>query len=461
MAKHEIKDMTSGAPLKLILGFAVPMLLGLLFQQFYSMVDTIIVGKYLGVTALAAVGSTSSINFMIIGFCTGVCSGFSIPVAQKFGAGDHHGLRCFVANAAWLSVIFSVVMTLAVCFLCMDILRWMNTPDDIIQGAFDYIFIIFAGIPVTYLYNILAGIIRSLGDSKTPVYFLLLSSVINIFLDLFTIVVMGMGVEGAAYATVISQGVSGVLCLLYMRSRFHILKMTKEERKIDLGMMKILCGMGIPMGLQYSITAIGSVILQTAVNGLGSLYVAAVAAGSKVTMFFCCPFDALGATMATWAGQNVGAKKLDRVREGVKYASIIGCIYAVIAFGVLTLFGKTIALLFLDADEAATISNVFLFLIGNSAFYIPLVFVNVVRFAIQGMGFSKFAILAGVCEMAARTFAGICLIPIMGYPAACFTSPLAWIAADLFLIPAFRYCLRRLRNVFDGKENLETGEMLP
>ena len=166
MARNDIRDMTEGSPFQLILGFAVPMLLGLLFQQFYSMVDTIIVGKYLGVNALASVGSTSSINFMIIGFCTGVCSGFSIPVAQKFGAGDHHGLCCFVANAGWLSLIFSAVMTLVVCFLCMDILRWMNTPDDIIQGAYDYIFIIFAGIPVTYLYNILAGIIRSLGDSR-------------------------------------------------------------------------------------------------------------------------------------------------------------------------------------------------------------------------------------------------------------------------------------------------------
>ncbi len=265
--------MTTGSPFQLILGFAVPMLLGLLFQQFYSMVDTIIVGKYLGVSALASVGSTSSINFMIIGFCTGVCSGFSIPVAQKFGAGDHHGLRCFVANAGWLSLIFSVVMTLVVCFLCMDILRWMNTPDDIIQGAYDYIFIIFAGIPVTYLYNILAGIIRSLGDSRTPVYFLLLSSVINIFLDLFTILVMGMGVDGAAYATVISQAVSGVLCFFYMRAHFPILKMSEDETRFNLGMIKILCGIGIPMGLQYSITAIGSVILQTAVNGLGSLVV--------------------------------------------------------------------------------------------------------------------------------------------------------------------------------------------
>ena len=448
MAKSEIRDMTTGSPFRLILGFAVPMLMGLLFQQFYSMVDTIIVGKYLGVSALASVGSTSSINFMIIGFCTGVCSGFSIPVAQRFGAGDHHGLRCFVANAGWLSAIFSTVMTVIVCFLCMDILRWMDTPDDIIQGAYDYIFIIFAGIPVTYLYNILAGIIRSLGDSRTPVYFLLLSSVINIFLDLFTILVMGMGVEGAAYATVISQAISCVLCFLYMRSHFPILRMTREERKFNLRMAKILCGIGVPMGLQYSITAIGSVILQTAVNGLGSLYVAAISAGNKLTLFFTCPFDALGATMATWAGQNVGAGKIDRVKEGVKYALFIGCVYAVAAFVILTLFSKYLALLFLDADEVSTIGNVSLFLFGNSLFYIALVFVNVVRFSIQGMGFSTFAILAGVFEMFARTFAGMCLVPIFGYPAACFASPMAWIAADIFLVPAFLHCIKKLKKMF-------------
>lgn len=446
MAKSEIRDMTTGSPFRLILGFAVPMLMGLLFQQFYSMVDTIIVGKYLGVSALASVGSTSSINFMIIGFCTGVCSGFSIPVAQRFGAGDHHGLRCFVANAGWLSAIFSAVMTIIVCFLCMDILRWMDTPDDIIQGAYDYIFIIFAGIPVTYLYNILAGIIRSLGDSRTPVYFLLLSSVINIFLDLFTILVMGMGVEGAAYATVISQAISGVLCFLYMRSHFPILRMTREERKFNLRMAKILCGIGVPMGLQYSITAIGSVILQTAVNGLGSLYVAAISAGNKLTLFFTCPFEALGATMATWAGQNVGAGKIDRVKEGVKYALLIGCVYAVAAFVILTLFSKYLALLFLDADEVSTIGNVSLFLFGNSLFYIALVFVNVVRFSIQGMGFSTFAILAGVFEMFARTFAGMFLVSIFGYPAACFASPMAWIAADIFLVPAFLHCIKRLKS---------------
>lgn len=222
MAKKQTKDMTTGSPVKLILSFLIPMLFGLLFQQLYNMVDTIIVGKYLGVNALAAVGSTGSINFMIIGFCIGVCSGFAIPVAQKFGEKNEVALRRFVANGGWLSLIFSVTMTAVVCVLCRNILIWMNTPEDIIDGAYSYIIIIFMGIPATYLYNILSGIIRSLGDSTTPLFFLLVSSVMNIILDFFTILVLHMGVAGAAWATVISQGVSGILCLLYMRKKFTI-----------------------------------------------------------------------------------------------------------------------------------------------------------------------------------------------------------------------------------------------
>lgn len=448
MSKSEVKDLTEGSPLKLILGFAVPMLMGYLFQQFYNMVDTIIVGQCLGVTSLAAVGSTGSINFMINGFCIGASSGFSIPVAQKFGAGDYKGMRKFVANAMYLAAIFAVVMTAAVGILCMNILQWMNTPGDIIQGAYDYIFVIFMGIPVTYLYNLLAGIIRSLGDSKTPVYFLLLSSLLNIALDFFTILVLGMGVGGPALATVVSQGISAVLCLFYMIKKFPILRMDRDERKADGSMIKVLCAMGIPMGLQYSITAIGSVILQTAVNSLGSLAVAAVSTGSKISMFFCTPFDALGGTMATYAGQNVGAKKLDRVKKGMWTANFIGFAYAIAAFVVLLFGGKYLALLFMDAGETELIGQISTFLIGNSLFYIPLTMVNVVRFSIQGMGFSSFAILAGVCEMAARAFVGFFLVPVFGFLPACFASPLAWICADLFLIPAFYHCLKKLKILF-------------
>ncbi len=442
MAKGATKDMTEGPPLKLILGFFIPMLFGLLFQQLYNMADTIIVGKFLGVKALAAVGSTGSINFMIIGFCLGVCSGFAIPVAQKFGEKNMKALRRFVANSGWLAAIFAVVMTFAVCIFCRDILVLMQTPEDIIEGAYSYIFVIFLGIPATYLYNLLSCTIRSLGDSTTPLIFLVFSSVVNVLLDLFTILVLDMGVAGAGWATITAQAVSGILCLIYMRRKFTILKMDEEEWKPDRHYMKILCNMGIPMGLQYSITAIGSVILQTSVNSLGSMAVASVTAGSKISMFFCCPFDALGSTMATYGGQNVGARKLDRIDKGLKAGTLIGCIYAVAAFAVLLFMGQWVALMFVDPGETEILKNTQLFLIANSLFFIPLLGVNVVRFMIQGLGYPRLAILAGVCEMAARSFVGFCLVPLFGYLAVCIANPVAWIAADLFLIPAYRYVMK-------------------
>lgn len=458
MAKSTTKNMTQGNPTKLILGFALPMLLGYLFQQFYSMVDTIIVGQWLGVSSLAAVGSTGSINFMIIGFCMGVCSGFAIPVAQRFGSGDYSSLRKFVANSVWVSIVFAVIMTGLVCYFCMDILELMHTPADIIQEAYDYIFIIFLGIPVTYLYNLLSGIIRSLGDSRTPVYFLVLSSVMNILLDIVTISVWHMGVKGPAWATVISQAVSGILCLVYMIKKFEILRIKREEWVFERQYVRTLCSMGVPMGLQYSITAIGSVILQTAVNGLGSMAVAAVTAGNKVSIFFCCPYDALGGTMATYAGQNVGAKKLDRVHSGIKSATIIGILYSVVAFVVLVLFGKQLALLFLDANETGIIGQVYELLVIVSAFYILLTIVNVFRFCIQGMGFSTFAILAGVCEMVGRAVVGFGLVPYFGYTAVCFASPAAWVLADAFLIPAYFLCIKKLRVLLGDNKGIQQTE---
>ncbi len=447
MAKSVTKDMTQGSPIRLILQFCIPLFFGMLFQQFYNMMDTIIVGKFLGVQALASVGATGSINFMVIGFCMGVCNGFAIPVAQQFGAGDYHNLRKYVANSVWLAIVFAGVMTVAVCVLCRQILEWMNTPFDIMDGAYSYIFVIFLGIPVIYLYNLLSGIIRSLGDSKSPLFFLVLSSGLNIILDLALILVFDMGVAGAAWATVISQAVSGIACLIYIILRFEILKISKEEWRVDGRCVGTLCNMGIPMGLQYSITAIGSVILQTAVNGIGSMAVAAVAAGSKISMFFCCPFDAMGSTMATYAGQNVGAGKLDRVSKGVKSTCLLGLGYSLIAALILGLFGRTITLLFVNAGETEIIRHVTWFLWGNVAFFFPLALVNIVRFTIQGLGFSKFAILAGVAEMAARCLVALVFVPAFGYLAVCFASPVAWIFADFFLVPAYMYVMKRLQNM--------------
>lgn len=441
------KDMTSGSPMKLIIGFSIPLLFGNLFQQFYNLVDTLIVGRFLGVDALAAVGSTGSLNFLIIGFCMGVCNGFAIPLAHKFGAGDYRGLRAFMMNSVYLSVVFAAVMSVATVVFCRPILQLMQTPDDIIDQAYNYIVIIFIGIPVTYLYNLISGIIRSMGDSKTPVIFLTIASVLNIGLDLLFIIVFGMGVSGAALATVISQGVSGVCCLIYSFKKFDILHTNAEERRLNVSYMGTLCGMGVPMGLQYSITAIGSVILQSAVNTLGSSAVAAMTAGSKVGMFFCCPFDALGSTMATYGGQNVGAKKPERISQGLKSCSMLGVGYSILAFLVLTLTGRQLALFFVESAQAEVIQNVQLFLFINSIFYIPLAFVNIVRFLIQGMGYSKFAILAGVFEMAARTLVGFAFVPMFGFAAACFASPVAWVFADLFLIPAYFYVFKKTKKI--------------
>ena len=448
-----VKDMTNGSPSKHILGFAVPMLFGMLFQQFYNLVDTIIVGKTLGVEALAGVGATGSINFMIIGFCMGVCNGFVIPVAQCFGAKKPSDLRKYVFNGYICSVVFAIVLTLASVIFCRKILIVMNTPADIIDHAYNYIVVIFIGIPTVFLYNMVSGVIRSLGDSKTPVVFLVLSSIINVVLDFFLILVCKMGVAGAGWATVTSQLISGLTCLIYMYKKYDILKGGKSERVLDRRFITNLCMNGVPMGLQYSITAIGSTILQAAVNTLGSTYVAAMTAGSKMFNFTCCPFDALGSTMATYAGQNVGAAKIKRLGQGVRSAMIIGSVYSVLSLIALYFTTDYIALLFVNASETTIIALTRQFILASACFYIPLTGVNVVRFCIQGMGFSVFAISAGILEMIGRAFAAIILIPNIGFMGACLASPIAWIAADAFLFPAFIHCAKKLNARHNIKSN--------
>ena len=438
------KDLTVGSPMKLILGFAFPMFLGLLFQQFYSLVDTMIVGKYLGVDPFAGVGSTGSLNFIVIGFCMGLCSGFSVPISQSFGAKDFPLLRKMVTNSVWLCTFFSVVITTLMLLFCRPVLTWMNTPENIFEYAYIYIFIIFAGIPCTILYNMTAAILRALGDSKSPIIFLAISSAINIGLDLLLIIVFKMSVDGAALATVISQGVSGVISVIYIKKKFDILSMEKGDWKLEGRLAGKLTGVGIPMGLQYSITGIGSVILQTAVNGLGSIYVASMTAGSKINIFLACPFDALGQTMAPYAGQNIGARKLDRVGKGLRAACIIGFIVSGLMVIVVKLFGGQLTMLFLDEKDLVIMQNSTQFLIIVSAFYCLLTLVNTVRFTIQGMGFSSLAIIAGVMEMIARGIAGMLLVPAFGYIGACYSSPLAWLMADAFLIPAFFLCKRKV-----------------
>lgn len=445
MNNSATRDMCSGKPLGHILAFAVPLIFGNLFQQMYSMVDTIIVGHYLGVDALAAVGCVGSLQFLIIGFCLGSCAGFAIPIAQRFGAQDGENLRRYVANSIWIAGAMAVVVTTATLLLCRNILVWMQTPSDILDEAYNYFIVILAGVPATILYNMASAIMRALGDSKRPLYFLIVSSVLNIGLDLLFIIVFNLGCAGAALATVLSQLVSGVLCVVYMLRKLPIVHVHKGEWKPSAPHIKTLCNIGFPMGLQNSITAIGSVILSSAVNTLGSVAVASMTAAFKVQMIFNCAYDAMGTTMATYCGQNLGAGKLSRIGKGLRAGLLVMIGYAVVSFLILFFFGTTIALLFVDAAEVVILENVRTFLLINASCSVLLVFVINVRYVIQGLGFSKFAMLAGLLEMVARTAVAFILVPLLGFTGASMASPVAWIAADSFLIPSYFMVMRKLR----------------
>lgn len=447
MAQAKTKDLTQGSPLKLMVSFMLPILFGMLFQQFYSMVDTVVVGNFIGVDALAGVGSTGSINFLVLGLCNGICAGFAIPVAQKFGQRDFDGLRRFVGNMVWLSVGIAGVVTLITTVLCRRILGWMGTPDEVFDFAYHYIFIIFLGIPATMLYNLLSGILRSLGDSRTPLVFLILSSLLNVGLDLLFILSFRMGVAGAGWATLLAQMISGVLCLVYMAKKFPILHLSRKDLVPERWYVKQLLVMGLPMGMQYSITAIGSILIQTAINGLGASAMAAVTAGGKVSMFLVCPFDALGSTAAVFAGQNLGAGKPERIHRGVKDVALVGYAYSIVIFVVAFFWGANLSRLFLNEESGAQVSQILAmsrqYLLTNAAFYIPLMYVNLLRFTIQGLGYSELAVFAGVFEMVARAAVALFLVPVFGFNAVCFANPAAWVLADIFLFPALARCLRR------------------
>ena len=422
------------------------MLFGVLFQQLSSFVDTAVVGRFLGAERLAAVGATGSVNFLVIGLCLGLCSGFSIPIAQAFGARDEKEVRRCVWHAVVLSTVLSIVFAVLSTVLCRPLLRLMNTPEEILDASARYISIIFAAIPCCILYNMAGGILRSLGDSRTPVIFLVIASLVNIALDLFLIIVCGMDVAGAAVATAVSQLLSGIGCVVVMIRRFPILHLNREDRRFDPALARKMLGTGLPMGLQFSITAIGSVIVQWSVNGLGVNAVAAISGAAKLSMFFACVFDALASTMATYAGQNMGARKLDRIHQGLRCTSVMGIAYCVAAFGVAALFARPLLGLFIDAEAAPKVMDMGTrYLMINAAFYIPLLFVNIVRLSIQGMGFTRVAMLAGLSEMVARTVVALFVVPALGFTGACLANPAAWIMADLFLFPCYFQIMRVLR----------------
>lgn len=442
-----VKDMSSGKPLKLILGFCLPLLVGNIFQQLYNMVDSVIVGRFVGKEALAAVGATGSINFLVIGFALGICSGFAIPIAQCFGAKDYGKMRKSIANATYLGILITLVLTVTTVLLAPSILHWMNTPQNIYQQSYDYIVVIFLGIGATMLYNMLACIFRALGDSRTPLYFLILSSLINVVLDLVLIINFKMGVRGAAVATVTAQAISGIACYLYMKKKLTIALCHGDERKLDFGHCRQLLAMGIPMGLQFSITAVGSVILQTAVNSLGSDTVAAVTAANKISMIFTQPLDTVGVTMATYGGQNFGANKIDRIFEGVKCSFAISLTYSIVMAIIVSLSANQLGLLFIEASETAILAQVGQFLKVNACFYWVLAILFILRNLLQGLGYSFLAMFGGVFELVGRSFVAIGLVSKFQFLAICFANPVAWFLADVLFVGGWIFKARELHRL--------------
>ena len=441
-------DMTQGRPLKVIFIFFFPLLLGNLFQQFYSAVDSMIVGRYVGVEAFAGISATGSLNFMILGCLIGMCTGFTIPIAQSFGAGDHEQMRKYFANAIYLAGIVAVIMTILMVLCCRPLLQLIGTPSDIIKESYSYIVVVFAGIGASMLYNLASGALRAVGNTKTPLYFLIFSCLLNIILDLLFVIVFKMRAAGAAVATVISQLIAGILCMILIFRKYDVLRIRHHEWKPELAYINRLFNMGLPMGLQFSITAIGSIVMQTAVNSLGSSAIAAIGSAVKVQFMFTCALETIGSTMATYCGQNLGAGNIDRIRNGVRQTTIVMLIYCAVAFGIQYFFGHYITLLFIDPSETEILANASYYLSFIGLFYWALLLILVYRNAIQGLGHSRIAMVAGIFEMVGRMFVAFVLVGPLGFKGACMANPAAWIMAIILLIPVYFRIIRKLEKQY-------------
>ena len=445
--KSGTTDLTVGKPLFQILRFALPLVLGTLFQQLYSFADTVIVGRCLGTDALGAVGTTYSLNFLILGFVQGACVGFGIPVAETFGAKDQGGLRKYLFNGALLCVVLSVVFTIFTTLMAGPLLQLIHTPEELYADAVLYIRIIFLGIPATVLYNYASSVLRAMGDSQHPFYFLLAASVLNIGLDYLLIVSMGMGVDGAALATVLSQLLSGGLCAFWFFTRTakqEELTFRGQSSLLSAGHCKRLAYIGFPMGFEYSVSAIGAVIMQDAINLLGSTAVAAQTAGEKIRQMFTLPMESVGMAMATYVGQNHGAHRTDRIKQGIKDGCMIQLTYCVAAW-VVIFFVKpyAVGLVLGDADPAVTAGAIQYLAIMSMLFCFHGLLM-IFRNTLQGLGYSVQAIISGVGELIGRSLGGLLAVKTgLGYVGICLSNPFAWGLAMLYCMFMVRRMLKR------------------
>lgn len=454
--KSAQNDMTVGNPMKIILSFTLPIFIGNVFQQFYNMADAVIVGKFVGNKALAAVGSTGTIMFLIYGFVVGMTAGFTVLTAQKFGAGDMKGMRKTVAGAGILSFVVGALLTILFMAFMKPLLILMNTPSDIFADAYSYIMIVSGGILAQMLYNLLSSVLRALGNSKLPLVFLIISALLNIVLDLVFIVGFGMGAKGAAVATVIAQGVSGILCLFYIIAKIPILHLKREDLDVGSTIYKNQLRIGVPMALQYSITAIGTMMVQSSLNILGSTLVAAYTAAGKIEQVVTQAYVAMGTTMATYAAQNMGAGSVKRIREGFKACTVIGVVYSFVAAGFIMTVGKYMTYLFVSEDVDIIMNSVDIYLKCIGIFFIPLAVVNIYRNGIQGLGYGLLPMMAGVAELIGRGVVAVIAGAKRSYPGVCLAGSAAWVLAGGLLIVMYYFIMNvNMRKIFgtNGKDH--------
>ena len=445
------KNMTMGNPFLLLTGFVLPIFVGNLFQQLYLMSDTLIVSRLLGVEALAAVGSVSPFSYMVVGFAQGLTMGFTAILSQRFGAGDNEGMRKVYAMSTLLSVLISFLLSIVFTFLSRPMLKLVNTPDNILDMAVEYISIIYIFLIFQVLYNLYAGVLRSLGDSKSPLVFMIISAITNIILDIIAIAVFHMGVGGAALATVFSQGLSAILSFIYIKKKFTILTPSKEEKKYDRSLSKVLLKVGLPGAFQYSITAISCILVQASLNNFGSDSVAAYSVANKIENMVTQFYPALGIGISTFAGQNLGAGKLKRVRKGFRVSVYLNIAYSIFALIICQFFASPMSKLFIDSNTSSpvVIEESILYVTTMSLFFIPLGFIFIFRTGCQGLGSGKIPMISAIIELVARTCTAFSLPYFFGFLGICYSNAVSWISAGFILPIVYLAFMKKLERHYE------------
>ncbi|WP_099974552.1 MATE family efflux transporter [Lactobacillus terrae] len=440
-----MNDLTVGKPMKVIFLYTIPLLLGNFFQQFYSFIDTLIVGKTISVNALASVGACGGIFFLIIGFAQGMTSGLSIMSAQRYGSGDEKGVKKSFASGLLISIGTSIIITILAMSFAYPLLKLLNTPDVLIHDSFIFMEVIFGGTFTFVGFDFLANTMRALGNTRVPLFYLIVSTILNVVLELLFILVFHMGVSGAGFATVAAQGITMVILFFYIRRNIPALILEWSDFKIDWKEIKELLRISMPMGFQASIIAIGSIILQFSLNTLGPDAVAAYTVAGRVEQIATLPAMSFGITLVNFAAQNLGAKKYSRILRGVRDGLTISIISSIIIGFLLIIFGQNISHLFMNGPENNVLKLIQIYYYFNGSSYFILSILFIVRYTLQGLGNQKAPTIAGIAELFMRVFAGLVLVRIFGFYGAAMANPLAWIGSVLVLVSTWNFELKRLR----------------